>query len=67
MLVLTRKPGQLIKIEPDETLNLATPIGELFADGPVEIIVTQVNGCQVKLGICAHPRLLILRDELYDR
>ncbi len=91
MLVLSRKPGQSIKIGLDEKLDPETPVGELFgrsrhpgrsrrpasrdtctsmyiATGPIEIIVTQVNGQQVKLGIIAHPDLKILRDELdpYD-
>ena len=64
MLVLTRKPGQSIKIKLDEVLPWKTPVGSLFADGPIEIIVTQINGGQVKLGIIAHPDLKILRDEL---
>ncbi len=64
MLVLTRKPGQSIMIEPDATLDLRTPIGELFRAGPIEVVVTHVNHLQVKVGIHAHPRLQILREEL---
>ena len=67
MLILTRKPGQLIKIEPDESLDPSTPVSELFVNGPIEVWVTQVIGPQVKLGIHAHPRLVILRNELYER
>ena len=66
MLVLTRRPGESIKIKPDAALDPNTPVGSLFADGPIEIIVTQVNGQQVKLGIIAHPDLVILRDELWE-
>ena len=68
MLVLTRKPGQSIKIQLDEALPWKTPVGKLFVDGPIEIIVTQINRNQVKLGIIAHPDLKILRNELdaYD-
>ncbi len=64
MLVLSRKPGQSVKIELEEELPWKTPVGLLFADGPIEIIITQVNGQQVKLGIVAHPDLKILRDDL---
>ena len=69
MLILTRKPGQSIKIQLDEELPWKTPVGSLFVGGPIEIIVTQINRNQVKLGIIAHPDLKILRDELdvYDR
>lgn len=64
MLVLTRKPGQLIRIHLADELPWKTPVGELFAEGPIEIRVIQIGGGQVKLGITAHSDLLILRDEL---
>ena len=65
MLILTRRPGQMFIIDLDESVDPNTPAGELFADGPVQIVVTQVQGAQVKLGITAHPHLSILRDELF--
>ena len=64
MLILTRKPGQRITIEPDARLDLRTPIGEVFADGPIEVSVGRVDGLQIKLAIHAHPCLQILRAEL---
>jgi sRNA-binding carbon storage regulator CsrA len=64
MLILTRKPGQLFMITPDTLLDPATPVSVLFHT-PIEIVVTQVNGIQVKIGVQAHPSLTILRDELY--
>ena len=67
MLILTRKPGELITIRHDLSLDPATPVGDLFLDGPIEIGIVRVNGCQVKIGIQADPRLHILRAELYDR
>ena len=35
------------------------PVGELFAQGPIEVMVTTVNSAQVTLGIRADPRFLI--------
>lgn len=64
MLILTRKPGQLLTIGPDPSLDPATPIHELFPDGPIVLLVAGVRGSVVKLGIRAHPRLTILREEL---
>ena len=64
MLILTRKPGQCITIEPDAGLDPETPVRKLFADGPIEVIVGRVDGSQVKLAIQAHPDLQILREEL---
>lgn len=67
MLVLKRKSGERIRIEPDPCLSPATPIGELFRDGAIEIVVSDVNAMYVKIGIDADPRLLILRDELQQK
>ena len=63
MLILTRQPGQTIAIKPHESLRPATPIGWLFAEGPLEILVARVEGNQVRLGIKAHPELVIYRSE----
>jgi len=48
-------------------VDLKMPVGELFAQGAIEVMVTAVNGAQVKLGIHADPRFLILREELCVR
>lgn len=64
MLILTRKPGQRIRIVPHPELDPATPIGQIFQDGPIEVTIGGVHQTQVKLGIQADARLLILRDEL---
>ena len=64
MLILTRKPGQCITIEPNAGLDPETPVRELFANGPIEVIVGRVDGMHVKLAIQAHPDLQILREEL---
>ncbi len=63
MLILTRQPGQIITIQPREDLRPWTPVARLFADGPIEILVTRVQGNQVCLGIQAHPDLLVNRGE----
>ena len=63
MLILTRQPGQTIAIKPHESLRPATPIGRLFAEGPLEILVARIEGNQVRLGIKAHPELVIYRSE----
>jgi sRNA-binding carbon storage regulator CsrA len=63
MLILTRQPGQIITIQPRDNLFPGTPVVRLFADGPMEILVTRVQGNQVCLGIQAHPDLLVNRGE----
>ncbi len=64
MLILTRATGQSIKIDLEEGVDGRTAAGLLFAQGPIEIVVTKVKGRQVKLGIRADARLAIVRDEL---
>ncbi len=98
MLILTRKPGQTIKIQPAADLPLTTPAGALLGrsrrpgsrdirtsvsstEGPIEIVVQRpllrilrprhsgipaqhIQGQQVRIGIQAHDKFLILREEL---
>ena len=64
MLILTRKPGQGINIQPAAGLPLTTPVGALFAAGPLEIVLQRVHGQQVRIGIEADAGLRVLRDEL---
>jgi sRNA-binding carbon storage regulator CsrA len=67
MLVLTRGVGEIIRIQLAADVDPEIPARELFADGPIEVVVTQVQGAQVRLGIIANRRLLILRDELCQK
>ena len=63
MLVLTRRPGQRLTIHLQGNVDPATPIGELFAAGPIEVIVGRIEGDRVRIGINAHPDLAIARCE----
>jgi len=56
MLILTRRSGESLYIDISESVDPATPVGQLFADGPIEIEILQV-GEQAKLGIDAAPVL----------
>lgn len=64
MLILTRKTGQIIKIQPAEGLPQTTPVGALFLDGPIAVQVSRIRRGEVRLGIAAHRDLVILREEL---
>ena len=63
MLILTRKPGQLLKILPKKSLNATITVAELFRDGPIEVLVSRIEDGQVRIGVHAHPGLLIARDD----
>lgn len=64
MLVLTRRPGETVLIDLAEGLDPRTPLGELFAQGPIGVVMIGCNGSQTKLGFSADPRFRILRAEL---
>mgnify|MGYP001585360891 FL=1 len=64
MLILTRKPSQSLSIYPHPTLDLGTPVEQLFAGGPIHVQVLGVQGSQVRLGVAVPGGLCILREEL---
>jgi len=64
MLVLTRRIGESIYIFPSEELEQGTSVDELFANGPIQITLTRVNGNQARIGIVAPATLTIAREEV---
>lgn len=66
MLILSRKPGQGVIIDVIEGLDPQTPIRELFARGPIKVLVANVEGDRVRLGVAADMGLRILRYELCE-
>lgn len=66
MLILTRTMGQSILIYPVHDLPEDLTVAQLFANGPIEIIVDETRKHQVKIGIKAPDELKILRTELYE-
>jgi sRNA-binding carbon storage regulator CsrA len=57
---------QSIRIDLEEGVDRQMVVELLFAQGPIKVVVTQVKGRQVKLGIRADQRLAIVREELLD-
>jgi sRNA-binding carbon storage regulator CsrA len=64
MLVLTRRSGQSIRLAPDPGLDPATPVGELFKQGPIQIIILDIGPNRLRIGIEAHSGFSIARNEL---
>ena len=64
MLILTRHPGQSLTLHPHPTRDPATPVEQLFTEGPIRVQVLRVQGPQVHLGVAAPAGLRILREEL---
>ncbi len=67
MLALTLKDGQTVRIFPDENLDPATPVGELFRDGAIEVTVVHHESGRVRLAFRAPRALRILRAGLRRR
>jgi sRNA-binding carbon storage regulator CsrA len=65
MLILSRRVSESLVIVPQPHVDLATPVGDFFVSGPIEISVCQFHGGRVRFGVAADPRLLVLRAELY--
>lgn len=64
MLMLTRKPGQILRITPRNGPACALTVGDLFADGPMEIVVRKIDRSQVRIGLYLHRGLLVMRGEI---
>jgi sRNA-binding carbon storage regulator CsrA len=63
MLNLTRRPGESIFIDLADSIDPGMTMGELFSDGPVEVVILGVKDNQVRVGTQASDRLTILREE----
>lgn len=61
MLILTRRPGETVFIEPHPNAT-ATDVSALFSQ-PIEVRILQVEGKHVRIGIEATEGLLIRRGE----
>ena len=64
MLLISRRAGQAITIQPGQGLDLVAPVAALFRDGPIAVQVNRIVHDEVRLGIAAHRDLVILREEL---
>ncbi|HEY8553535.1 MAG TPA: carbon storage regulator [Burkholderiales bacterium] len=63
MLIITRRVGQAVRIELDPSVDPRTPVGHVFAQGAIEIMVAQTRGAYVRLGVAAPACLSILRAD----
>ncbi len=64
MLILSRRTGESLVIEPDPTL--ANDPQSWFAEGPIRLRINSINGSHVRLGIDAPRALRVLREELVN-
>ena len=67
MLILSRKPGQSITIQPEAGVDLSLSAAQFFHNQPIQVYVTNIDRGEAKLGISAHRSLNIVRDELLPK
>ena len=67
MLILTRRIGETLIIEPSSNVDLNMTLGELFAHGPLVVALLGTKGNQSRIGIDAPDALKVLRSELVGR
>lgn len=63
MLVLTRKPGQLVLIAPKAAMPPGLSVAEVFEAGPILVVVRRIDRGSVSLGVEAPAWLRIERAE----
>lgn len=63
MLVLSRRADESIVIQPADGADSKMTLGELFANGPIQITLLGGTGKRVKMGINAPVQLAIRRKD----
>lgn len=64
MLILSRRIGETLTIEPAQDLDPDMTVRELFASGPLVVAFMELNGRQARIGIAAPNVLKVVRSEL---
>lgn len=64
MLILTRRVGETVIIEPSTGLDADLTVGELFKGGPIVLAICEINGQAARIGIEAPEELFIIRNEI---
>lgn len=67
MLILTRRPGQVITLGLQDWVSPNLTVQELFTDGDIQIAVRRILRNEVRLGIEAPAGVRVLREELLPR
>ena len=67
MLVVSRKQNESIKIEPANGIDPSLTLRDVFAQGPIVVVVKHVGPRRVRIAIEAPSGLSILRSEPADR
>lgn len=67
MLILTRRTGETLIIEPAQGIDPGMTVRELFEAGPVVVALLGTKGNQSRIGIAAPDCLNVVRSEIHGR
>ena len=65
MITLNRKESESILIHPSEDLDPAMTVAELFANGPIKVIITEARQGDVQIGIHVPGKLRVVQTERF--
>ena len=64
--ILPCRPGQVVEVTLSRDIDPAAPIGRFFADGGIDIMISQAEGGEIKIAVTAHTGLAVQRhDPIY--
>lgn len=67
MLILTRRPGEMLVLDLQDWVSPDMTVGEFFAEGEMLICIRRLIRNEVRLGIQAPMGMRVLREELLRR
>jgi sRNA-binding carbon storage regulator CsrA len=66
VLIVSRRAEESILIKLAEGADGTLTLNDLFANGPIEIMLLAAKGRRIKMGIAAPPELCIRRKDQQD-
>lgn len=63
MQFMLREIGQAISIQPAADLDPATPVGELFVNGPISVVLVALEPGTGRFAVYGDRRFAIVPDE----
>jgi sRNA-binding carbon storage regulator CsrA len=64
MLAFTRRPGEFILLYPSQDIDPNMTVAELFSEGPVEVIFSEMKNGQIRVAVDAPDNLVVVRNEI---
>lgn len=66
MLTLSRRQGESLYLSLSDDIDPRTPVGEVFASGPIVVRIARLKQNSVKVCVGAPEGVIVIREELVD-